>query len=143
MSLPPAESIPALSALRGKSFVSKRGTDQFSNVWDVGDYITAIDHSTGESAFLCGSIIAQIATFLNVYDEVWALLYPVRVSIANRYRINGAYQIGAQDVSYDTESFRLLCLSRVPEDIHICAVCSFRTDDGTTLHLPLCGPLPF
>ena len=142
-SLPPAESIPALSALRGKSFVSKRGTDQFSNVWDVGDYITAIDHSTGESAFLCGSIIAQIATFLNVYDEVWALLYPVRVSIANRYRINGAYQIGAQDVSYDTESFRLLCLSRVPEDIHICAVCSFRTDDGTTLHLPLCGPLPF
>ena len=145
VTLPKWEEIPCLALFDGATvWFSARQTDEFSNVWEVGNYLTAIDHAgTFPCHFTAPSPIAKIETFIHLHDQCWALLYPVTMSDDKSFRIKGAYAPLPTISTINVNLFRLVSLSHVPESVHISPVCSYITDADVRLLIPFCGPIPF
>ena len=141
--LPTISNIPCLmNCLEANiSFYSKT-RDQFSTDWDIGNYISVIDHSTGDSIFITGAPITKIVVFIRTSTAISALIHPVRLSNVPS-RIKGAYQLIEDDTPEDPNLFKLVCLSEINESIHISPVCTYSTDENDILLIPVCGPLPY
>ena len=145
VTLPKREEIPCLALFDGaKVWFSARQKDEFSNVWEVGNFLTATDHACGYSIHVTApSPIAKIEIFVHHHDQCWALIYPETMSSDHSFRIKGAYPPHYSIPTIDANLFRLICLTHVPETLHISPVCSYVSDDDVRLLIPLCGPIPF
>ena len=142
--LPNWADIPCLAMFAGVTTTcSAKGKDEFSNVWEVGKYITVLDHTDGSSKYITGSPVAKIETFINYNNDCWALIYPVATSNDYSFRIKGAHALSEADLIIDVHLFQVILISHVPEAVHISSVCSFVTDCDIHLVIPMCGPIPF
>ena len=142
--LPPQLEIPCLSRMIGlKSFGNffKSALDEFGTKWNVGDFMTVIDYSSGTAIHLGDSLACKVESLLSVEDNVIALLYPVVCPSSPLRQTLGSFYIG-KHAGYDNCKFAVMNLTSLPEHVHISHVARYMHPNGPILHMPLCGPLP-
>jgi hypothetical protein len=142
--LPNLVEIPCLSRMIGSKRVEncfKSALDEFGTKWNVGDFMTVIDYSSGTAIHLGDSLACRVECLLLVEDNVLALLYPVLCQSFPLRKTLGSFYIG-KHAGFEKCNFEVINLTSVPEHVHISHVAQYVHPNGPILHMPLCGPLP-
>ena len=142
--LPPQHEIPCLKGMNGATSnqnLFKSALDEFGTKWNVGDFMTIIDYSSGTSIYLGESMACKVECLLSISSNVIALLYPAHCPSLPLRKTLGSFIIGKQ-VGYEISKIMTINLSLLPQHVHISHVARYMHPNGPITYIPLCGPLP-